>query len=809
MAQVPYNPNPTAEPISGGSGATYQSVPEANASAFGSGIGEATQKLGQSAQEVGSKASELANEFTRMATEAKVNDDYANKYAPAASELRSQYDQLRGQDKIHGYDGYISGLKNLNVQFTANTASPYERQLMGGLIDRHISGEIDGAKRELVQSQKQFSDQATYDVIKANNGLAAARYNDPTAVQDIAKQNDSLVTIQYMNNGHDPTHPYSAALIEEAQNNAKGEMAVGMINRAVSSGDAPAANAIRANMSPFIPGYQKIALDNFLHVENIRQTSTNTVGALKNGQPVPEAMGAPASQVQALVANTAQTGGIDPNNALAVLRIESANGQNLGTRGTLGQDRESAGKPIEDQAKALCDNLKIANAKATEVLGRTAEGWEGYAVYQQGVGGGPALLKANPNTKAVDVLEGVYGNTKDALSAVKNNGGNASMSVSDFLGHIKQVYNDNADRAKCDFSTPQNGDSSNGTAFSIGDQILSPHQEVGPVVQPATTATQAWLNFNQKAPDILARINSIPNIDVRDGVLRAFDRDQSIYQAAARAEKITLNRQAQDMAVDPTFVDMSQVPPNMRAALSDDPMAISYMERRADYNLKNVKNIASKDKAELGSGFYRELTKVLSPAGDANAVNDASQLYPSAAKGGDLTPPGFDRLKKLLDLKNTPDGQATLVSMRDMFGKARSQITGTNEATGIKDIHGDKLFENWMALTLSSYEKGISSGKTSEQLLSPDSGDYLGNSVSGFKRTITQQVNDMLKDSDNVSGGGSGSGARSLESILGDVRSGKLTHDAGKAEALKLGLIRSDTGLSNVGPSVPVAGVND
>jgi len=389
---------------------------QASSEAFGGQIGKAISTAGGQAEEIG-------NHFGQMAAEAKVNDDYANKYTPAAADLRQKYDMLRGQDKVGGYDNYISSLQNLNKQFTASQPGIYGQKVMSSLIDRHITGEIEGAKRELVASQKDFSDQSRKDLIMANNQLAANNYNNPDLVKSVEDQNNNHLMLQHIDAGHDPNNEISQSIIEQAQNANKGSMATDMINRAVSSGDSISANALRANYADVIPGYQKIALDNTLHTQNIQQTSTATVNNLKNGKPVPEAIGAPPSKIQALVANTAKSSAVEPNDALTVLRIESSNGQNLGTRGTLGQDKESAGKSVEEQAKALCDNLKTAKTQATNALGRDAEPWEAYVTYQQGAGGGPALLKAaqdNPNGRAIIVFSGFADNNLSNTSRISS-----------------------------------------------------------------------------------------------------------------------------------------------------------------------------------------------------------------------------------------------------------------------------------------------------------------------------------------------------------------------------------------------------
>lgn len=735
-------------------------------------------QVGQALTNAGSQATDISQHFLQMTTEAKVNDDYANKYVPAAAQLRTQYDSLRGQDKVAGYEDYVKGLGDLNTQFTSAQSGIIGQKSMSGLIDKHIEGEIFGAKRELVESQKQFADQSSYDMIKANIGMAAQNYSNPDLVNSIQDQNDNHTLINHIDNGFDPNHPVHADIIEQAQKSNTGQMATAMIGGALSSGDALSANYFRGIYSDAIPGYQKLAVDNTLHTANIQQTSANTMNALTTGKTIPDAVGAPASKVQALVADTAKSSAVDPNDALTVLRIESANGQNLGARGTLGQDKGSAGKPIEDQAQALCDNLKMASTQTTNALGRQAEPWESYVTYQQGAGGGPALLKAaqdDPDGKAIDVLSKLYDNPKDALSAITGNGGNITMSTSDFVDHIKQVYTDNSKRANCDF----------GNATTPGDSILSSHQTPGPTIQPAASPTQALLNFDKKAPAILSRINAIPSVEQRAGVMKAYNQERQRYSDSANAYTAVLVNQAGQLAADPKFTSMDQVPPEMQAALAaDHPQTLNYMETRAQHNLDKASGNTTKDMREYGNGFYDLFNAVHASADSPNRINSITDLQKHVGVNGDLTIAGYDRLSKELQGKNTPDGDSEGIMKKQFFANAKQEISGKDEALGIKDPKGEENYLRFMAQALPAYEAGKGAGKTSTQLLNPDSPDYIGKSISSFKRSLSQQLADMETGVTNTN-------ASTPEGLKNMVATGKITRAEGEAIALKNGYIRA------------------
>lgn len=783
---------------------------KASPDSFGANIGQAISGMGKEAEDIG-------NHFAQMTAEAKVNDDYANKYVPAAANLRAQYDSLRGQDKVAGYNSYISGLQNLNTQFTAAQPGDYGQKAMSAAINRHVEGEIFGAKKELVASQQAFSDQSRYDLIRANNSQAAQNYNNPELVNSYQTQNDNHILISHIDNGIDPNTEAGKSVIDDAQKNATGQMATSMIQTAFNNGDAISANALRANYSNFIPGYQKLALDNTLHTQNMNIAGKQATQALTVGKPMPEVIGAPPSQVQALVANTAKTSEVDPNHALTILRIESSNGQNLGTRGTLGQDKESAGKSLAEQAKALCDNLKTSGVQATNALGRQSEPWEAYTVYQQGAGGGVALLKAaqeNPNINAVEILSPLYKSPKDALAAVNNNGGNSTMSVSDFVDHIKQVYTDNAKRANCDFANMDNP----------GEAITAPHQTTGVTVQPAASPIQSQLNFEKKVPDIMNQISNIPNYDVRVGVMKAFNQDRQRYGDAAIAYKNVLVNQAGQLAADPKFTSVDQIPPEMHAALAaDHPQTLDYMERRAQVNLDKQSGNTTKDMKEYGQGFYDLFNRVHAIGDDPNKINSAAELQRHIGKDGDLTIAGYDRLSKEIAGKNTPDGEAEGLMKKQFFANAKQQISGKDEMLGIKDPQGEENYLRFMAQALPAYEKGKSDGKSAADLLNPDSKDYIGKSIPTFKRSISEQLADMENASGSVTApeenkpGMIATGIHKFASAIGAIPenngidtpeglrnaviNGKMTRAEGESEAIKRGYIKAPEAK----PTVPLA----
>lgn len=683
-----YNPIPTES--SGGGGASPFNV-HASPQAFGSGVAEATSSAGK-------EAFETSNHYVQMDTESKANDDYANKYIPAVTQLRNDFDMLRGQDKIPGYENYIEGIQNLNSQFLENSKSPLEKDLMKGMISRHLINETQSAKRELVDTQKQLNDQSTYDLIKTQNDYAINNYSDPAIVDSTEKSNSAHIEKHYIDNGHNPTTEEGRAVIDEAQRDMKGKLAVGMISRAVQDNDAHTANNIRAKYSNVIPADQQLHLDNVLHQENIKQTGIQSIAALKTGNPLPNSVGAPPAQVQAVVANTAHSKGLDYNDALTVLRIESSNGQNVGTRGDIGQTGK--GGDLHEQAANLVVEKIKSNNVATKALGRPATAAEGYVCYQQGEGGGPALLKAaqgGGNIKAVDVLAPFYKTRKLAYEAVVNNGGNATMTADDFVTFLTKKYDDTAKRAACDMPVKQEAPNAEGVEqkeTSIGEAIVAPHITPGETVQPGATPVQALLNFNKKTPDLLSRVNAIPNIEERASVLKLYNQDKAMYEGAANAYTKNLLNQAGQLMAKSDFISMNQVPSEMYASLAtDSPQTLQVMERRAEYNSKRSDAIPLDFSSPVTLG-----DQIASRVASAKAINKFG------GKDAIFTPDDAGKLSQMwenqttngkLDFLNTL--QASLPDKkdyRDVLQKIRPDSPVTAMAGEFLGLHNQMLVDD-------------------------------------------------------------------------------------------------------------------
>lgn len=215
----------------------------------------------------------------------------------------------------------------------------------------------------------------------------------------------------------------------------------------------------------------------------------------------------------------------------------------------------------------------------------------------------------------------------------------------------------------------------------------------------------------------------------------------------------------------------------------NNPQAANAIETRI--LTANAKG-GDKDSREYGSGFYDLFKRVHADSNSPAKINNVTELYQHVGAQGDLTVAGLDKLNKEIEGKNTPEGASESDLKKQFFANAKSQISGANDGLHIKDPKGEELYLKFMAQAFPAIEKAKSDGKTPTQIYNPDSSDYVGKLIPGFRRPISQWVNDMTADEQT--------GQRTAVDVLRDA---KATKDptrlaAYKAELLKLGAIRAD-----------------
>lgn len=207
-----------------------------------------------------------------------------------------------------------------------------------------------------------------------------------------------------------------------------------------------------------------------------------------------------------------------------------------------------------------------------------------------------------------------------------------------------------------------------------------------------------------------------------------------------------------------------------------------------------------------GRAFYDIYRRVHLPPSDPEHISDPGQLYGHVGPNGDLTVQGVDKLVQEIQNRKSPEGVAESEMRAQFLKNARAQITGSDEGLHLKDPKGDELYLKFLAQAWPAYDEGKRAGKTPTQLLNPDSPDYIGKSISAFKRPMSQWYSDMIHADGTPTPESGGAPAKfdpasikTIEEAVTAYRAGKLS----KAEADQLAIERGWGFKKSSGPQVP------
>jgi len=137
--------------------------------------------------------------------------------------------------------------------------------------------------------------------------------------------------------------------------------------------------------------------------------------------------------------------------------------------------------------------------------------------------------------------------------------------------------------------------------------------------------------------------------------------------------------------------------------------------------------------------------------GPSGKITDANQLNPYLIDGK-INMEDLTKLRAEVEGKGTAQGEAEAKLKSGLIEVAKSTLTHSNPLIGIQDPQGDSNLQQFTSWFLNEYQRQRNAGKSSADLLSPDSPDYLGKRISAFVRSPQQIMQDVLKSATNAPG---------------------------------------------------------
>lgn len=217
----------------------------------------------------------------------------------------------------------------------------------------------------------------------------------------------------------------------------------------------------------------------------------------------------------------------------------------------------------------------------------------------------------------------------------------------------------------------------------------------------------------------------------------------SFIDTAMRAkdvEQARLQKQGQDALSDVQDAWKNQALKNMYGdkGLSTDDILNSPLDPDQKKTWINMLKENTKDPKTDPAVFDNALHNVLHDnQANPNKFETDSDIYKQVGHG--LTTQNADWLVSVLNGKKTEAGKADAMVEKDFFQKARDQIvTQENQMAGIKDPEGSERYSSFLTQFLPKYQAAKANGKSTLDLLSPDSPDYMGKIVKNYQPTVDQ-----------------------------------------------------------------------
>lgn len=204
-----------------------------------------------------------------------------------------------------------------------------------------------------------------------------------------------------------------------------------------------------------------------------------------------------------------------------------------------------------------------------------------------------------------------------------------------------------------------------------------------------------------------------------------------------------------------------------------DDKTLTFEQR--EHVLTALNSIAKNGDKTNDQLFTRLFQNIHTADNDPDKITDPQTLVPYVGNG--LSKNDYDYLRKEIAGNGTPEGKAEGVMKQTLLKAAEKKLVLTP-----LDEDGQNKFGAFQAWFLPAYDKARASGKTADQLLNPDSPDYMGKAVNAFDRPQAQRLADQLKDPMQYT-----PPERTAIDVRADYKSGKITRDEAKKELLGFG----------------------
>ena len=355
-----------------------------------------------------------------------------------------------------------------------------------------------------------------------------------------------------------------------------------------------------------------------------------------------------------------------------------------------------------------------------------------YILHQQGPAGGRAIVSAPQDESVVQALAAgpYHGNTARATAAI--------------AGNIGMPYRTPEERAAADEAA---GKMTAGQFVSLWNGKFGG----GAVGGDAATSSTARYLLEHEADNFAAfkaKVEADPRLanDPR-GQEMAIDRHTRDYHAMIDQQEAQYK--ADSMAVIQASAGAHSWADVERNLGQDGPALIARFPGENPYAWSSMDNKFDKEaegKAQTyGANFSSYLSRALAPADDPSRISNPMQLNPFLGAGKDaaITTEGQRAIAQITALRGSPEGEAFAAQARTIMAQMHGDLTFSSGPAGTFDPKGEQLYSQFSAVALPILLKSYQAG-TLNQVLDPNSPDYIGKVAQPFERSPAKIIRDRL-----------------------------------------------------------------
>jgi len=493
---------------------------------FGAARWRAIGEMSQAADRVWAVGTRIVVQEQELQNET-LSTERATEYTRRANEAYGQYSQLRGQNAVNGYEGFLDQLRTIREETMGGATNPSMRRMLNARVSNYETGILAGGARYHGQQVQEAALQAQRGAqAEAANNAVLFRNDEARVNQEVSTSDASVAEMGRLNG-------WDGGTIRVAQAEARGRV-LGNAIRAMIDDDPIRAQELYNRNRERMDGASVIALGNALEAPvRARQAQNIVQGVIGGGQ-----------NARSVIFRAENPAGDARRTAAAANDPRlTASGPGQVTNGMWERYAARLGlQPSQRNERGAHEQIFDAYINDVQTrMGRQLSGPEQYAAWFLGEGAFVAFTNAAPGDDARSVyLRAARGDEGLTAQAFSSNGDllRNGMTVQQVLNAVSGRYNSMAAR----MGLREDGTVGRRDRATMLQEVIT-RTDHDPRLQAAAIA-----QFNQRMSVADAAQGQARSNVVRD----AREMDQALRTGAEN--------------VSPSVIE-----PRVRAAFADDP----------------------------------------------------------------------------------------------------------------------------------------------------------------------------------------------------------------------------------------------